>query len=56
MLDWRQFPTALGVIVSPQNTSVCRFGVFELDLRAAELRKNGVKLQLQEQLTKYSSN
>jgi Tol biopolymer transport system component/DNA-binding winged helix-turn-helix (wHTH) protein len=35
--------------VSPQNTSVCRFGVFELDSRAAELRKNGVKLRLQEQ-------
>jgi Tol biopolymer transport system component/DNA-binding winged helix-turn-helix (wHTH) protein len=35
--------------VSPQNPSVCRFGVFELDLRAAELRKNGVKLRLQDQ-------
>jgi Tol biopolymer transport system component/DNA-binding winged helix-turn-helix (wHTH) protein len=35
--------------VSPQNTSFCRFGVFELDLRAAELRKNGVKLRLQDQ-------
>ena len=33
----------------PQSTSVYRFGVFELDLRAAELRKNGVKLRLQEQ-------
>jgi Tol biopolymer transport system component/DNA-binding winged helix-turn-helix (wHTH) protein len=35
--------------VSPQNTSVCRFGVFELDLRAGELRKKGVKLRLQDQ-------
>ncbi len=35
--------------MSPQNASVCRFGVFELDLRAAELRKNGVKLRLQDQ-------
>jgi Tol biopolymer transport system component/DNA-binding winged helix-turn-helix (wHTH) protein len=35
--------------VSPQNASICRFGVFELDLRAAELRKNGVKLRLQDQ-------
>jgi DNA-binding winged helix-turn-helix (wHTH) protein/Tol biopolymer transport system component len=26
-----------------------RFGVFELDVRAAELRKNGIKLRLQEQ-------
>jgi Tol biopolymer transport system component/DNA-binding winged helix-turn-helix (wHTH) protein len=35
--------------VSPQSASICRFGVFELDLRAAELRKNGVKLRLQDQ-------
>jgi TolB-like protein/DNA-binding winged helix-turn-helix (wHTH) protein/tetratricopeptide (TPR) repeat protein len=35
--------------VSSQNAFVCRFGVFELDLRAAELRKNGVKLRLQDQ-------
>jgi DNA-binding winged helix-turn-helix (wHTH) protein len=40
---------SLGVVVSPQSASVCRFGVFELDSRAAELRKNGVKLRLQEQ-------
>ncbi len=26
-----------------------RFGVFEVDLRAGELRKNGVRLRLQEQ-------
>jgi TolB-like protein/DNA-binding winged helix-turn-helix (wHTH) protein len=48
VLDYRQFAT-LGVVVSPQNASVCHFGVFELDLRAGELRKNGVKLRLQEQ-------
>lgn len=35
--------------MSSQNTSFCRFGVFELDLRAAELRKNGMKLRLQDQ-------
>lgn len=35
--------------MSPQSASVCRFGAFELDLRAAELRKNGVKLRLQDQ-------
>ena len=29
--------------------NVVRFGVFELDLRAAELRKSGVRLKLQEQ-------
>jgi len=39
----------LGAVVCPQNDFVCRFGVFELDSRAAELRKNGVKLRLQEQ-------
>jgi cholera toxin transcriptional activator len=35
----------------PANRSsrVARFGIFELDLAAAELRKNGVKLRLQEQ-------
>ena len=49
MLDYRQFSTALGVAVCPQNTSVYRFGVFELDCRAAELRKNGMKLRLQDQ-------
>lgn len=27
----------------------CRFGLFELDLRAGELRRNGVKVKLQEQ-------
>jgi DNA-binding winged helix-turn-helix (wHTH) protein len=34
----------------PQNNSrIARFGVFELDLQAGELRKNGRKLRLQEQ-------
>ncbi len=34
----------------PQNRAkVARFGVFELDLRVGELRRNGVKLRLQEQ-------
>jgi cholera toxin transcriptional activator len=31
------------------NSKIVRFGVFELDLGAGELRKNGVKLRLQEQ-------
>jgi DNA-binding winged helix-turn-helix (wHTH) protein len=31
------------------NSKIARFGVFELDLAAGELRKNGVKLRLQEQ-------
>jgi len=39
----------LGVVVSPQNNSIYRFGVFELDLGAAELRRNGVKVRLQDQ-------
>jgi cholera toxin transcriptional activator len=35
---------------APQsNSRIVRFGVFELDLSAGELRKNGVKLRLQEQ-------
>jgi DNA-binding winged helix-turn-helix (wHTH) protein len=34
---------------SNRRGSVARFGVFELDLAAAELRKNGAKLRLQEQ-------
>ena len=33
----------------PQLQGPCRFGVFELDPRSGELRKNGVKLKLQEQ-------
>ena len=31
------------------SSSVRRFGVFELDLRAGELRRNGIKVKLQEQ-------
>ena len=37
-----------GVVV-PNNSKVARFGVFELDLSAGELRKSGVKLRLQGQ-------
>jgi DNA-binding winged helix-turn-helix (wHTH) protein len=35
----------------PENHAgrIVRFGVFELDLAAGELRKNGAKLRLQEQ-------
>jgi len=39
----------LGVVVSPKNNSIYRFGVFEFDLRAAEIRKSGVKVRLQDQ-------
>jgi DNA-binding winged helix-turn-helix (wHTH) protein len=35
--------------VSQNNSRVARFGVFELDLSAGELRKSGVKLRLQGQ-------
>lgn len=35
--------------VPQSNSGIVRFGVFELDLSAGELRKNGVKLRLQEQ-------
>lgn len=34
---------------APQNNRLARFGVFELDLNAGELRKNGAKLRLQGQ-------
>ena len=37
-----------GVVV-PNSSRVARFGVFELDLSAGELRKSGVKLRLQGQ-------
>ena len=35
--------------VPQSNSRIVRFGVFELDLSAGELRKSGVKLRLQEQ-------
>jgi DNA-binding winged helix-turn-helix (wHTH) protein len=35
--------------VPPNNSKIARFGVFELDLSAGELRKSGVKLRLQGQ-------
>src|SRR6185437_12265920 len=35
--------------VGPSLPSVIRFGVFEVDLRTGELRKQGVKVKLQEQ-------
>ena len=34
---------------SPSSSQTVRFGAFELDLRAGELRKQGVKIKLQEQ-------
>ena len=34
---------------SPSQTGAIRFGVFEVDLRAGELRKQGVKIKLQDQ-------
>src|SRR5262249_41706053 len=34
---------------APSCGSIVRFGLFELDLRAGELRKKGVKIKLQEQ-------
>ena len=37
------------VMPSQNNSKIARFGLFELDLSAGELRKSGVKLRLQEQ-------
>jgi DNA-binding winged helix-turn-helix (wHTH) protein len=36
-------------MVDTDQSRTIRFGLFELDLRAGELRKNGVKIKLQEQ-------
>src|SRR5262249_55024343 len=44
----RVFPmTASGLDETADSRQIVRFGVFELDLRAGELRKQGVKLKLQ---------
>jgi hypothetical protein len=49
MLNWLDVATLWGVVVSGENDSVYRFGVFEFDSQTAELRKSGIKLKLQEQ-------
>jgi TolB-like protein/DNA-binding winged helix-turn-helix (wHTH) protein/Flp pilus assembly protein TadD len=36
-------------MANADQSRIVRFGLFEVDLRAAELRKNGVKIKLQEQ-------
>ena len=36
-----------GDTANARNPAIARFGVFELDLRTAELRRHGVKLRLQ---------
>ena len=36
-------------VVSGNGTRMIQFGVFEVDLRAGELRRNGAKVRLQEQ-------
>jgi len=36
-------------VADTSHLSIVRFGLFELDLRVGELRKNGVKIKLQEQ-------
>jgi len=45
----RCYTTASSIPVPQNNSKIARFGVFELDLTAGELRKNGRKLRLQEQ-------
>src|ERR1700758_1293179 len=40
----------MGTLVSGENSSrIVRFGVFEADLKAGELRRSGLKVKLQEQ-------
>src|SRR5271165_4143896 len=46
---FRCYTTASSMPVPQNNSRVARFGVFELDLNAGELRKGGVKLRLQGQ-------
>ena len=43
------YTTAASMPGPQSNSRIARFGVFELDLSAGELRKSGVKLRLQEQ-------
>lgn len=45
----RCYTTASSISVPQNNSKIARFGVFELDITAGELRKNGRKLRLQEQ-------
>lgn len=47
--EGRCYTTASCMAVPQNNSKLARFGVFELDLAAGELRKNGVKLRLQGQ-------
>ena len=49
MLDLPPIAFLVGVAVPPQDASIYRFGLFELDMPAAELRRSGVKLKLQDQ-------
>jgi DNA-binding winged helix-turn-helix (wHTH) protein len=40
----------MGTLVSGENSSrIVRFGVFEVDLKAGELRRSGLKVRVQEQ-------
>src|SRR5580658_941716 len=47
VLDSARSPTVPGL--TPRRASLFRFGPFELDVRAGELRKYGVRLRLREQ-------
>ena len=42
--------------VSYEVRSLYRFGVFELDAHTGELRRNGIKLKLQDQPCRFCSN
>jgi cholera toxin transcriptional activator len=45
----RCYTTSSSISVPQNNSKIARFGMFELDITAGELRKNGRKLRLQEQ-------
>src|SRR5215470_3140515 len=49
--DWCRLPPILRPLMAArlQPPRLLRFGIFEMDIPARELRRNGVKLKLQEQ-------
>lgn len=48
-VDSRSSGNYLSMSEAPQDSGRLRFGVFEVDLRAGELHKHGLRVRLQEQ-------
>src|SRR6266566_1372710 len=49
MLDSRYCDGGLSMAPETRSSTILRFGTFEVDLRAGELRKQGVRIKVQEQ-------